>query len=172
MIETERLKFRKLTLDDFDWLFELRSDPEVARYLGGVKPREAVETRLRWHMECHEKLGIGMCVMMYKPEDDKRIGFAGIQPLEVAGEIEVGYSMAKDYWGLGIGSEACRAWLDYGFNKYGLERIIAVADPDNVGSTHIMEKCGMKYEKNIFAYEADCAMYAISKNEFNALNKK
>ena len=169
MIETERLKFRPITLDDLDQLFEMRSDPDVARYLGGVPTREKADARARWHIECHKKLGIGMCIMTYKPEN-KDIGFAGIQPLEIAGEIEVGYSMDKAHWGLGIGTEACRGWLDYGFNQYGLERIIAVADPANTGSTHIMEKNGMKYERNIFAYEADCAMYGISKEEFNAIH--
>jgi RimJ/RimL family protein N-acetyltransferase len=170
MIETERLKFRPITWDDVDWLFEMRQDPDVSRYLGGVPSREKLETRTRFHIGCHEKLGIGMCVMTYKP-DDKMIGFAGIQPLESTGEIEVGYSIIKDYWGLGIGSEACRGWLDFGFNKHGLERIIAVCDPNNFGSYHIMEKCGMKYEKNIIAYDSDCKMYGISKSEFNALQK-
>jgi ribosomal-protein-alanine N-acetyltransferase len=172
MIETERLKFRKLELDDLDTLYNFRQDPDVSKYLGGVPSREKIEARLNWQIENHKNLGIGMCVMMYKPEGDKIIGFSGIQPLEVAGEIEVGYTIDKEHWGLGIGSEACKGWLNYGFNQYGLDRIIAVAHPGNYGSTHIMEKCGMKYEKNIFAYEADCVMYAISKDEFNALNKK
>lgn len=171
MIETERLKFRKLTMDDLDWLFHLRSDEEVSRYLGGVPSREKLETRMRWYLECYEKLGIGMCLMSYKPENDKLIGFAGLQPLEVVGEIEVGYSMDKEHWGLGIGTEACRGWLRFGFNQYDLKRIIAVAHPDNFGSRHIMEKNGMKYEKNVFAYESDCVMYGISKDEFNALDK-
>ncbi len=170
MIETERLKMRPITWDDLDWLFELRQDPEVSRYLGGVPTREKLETRTRFHINCHETLGIGMCIMTYKP-DGKTIGFSGLQPLEVAGEIEVGYSIGKEHWGLGIGTEACRGWLDYGFNKHGLERIIAVCDPNNFGSYHIMEKCGMKYEKHIFAYESDCLMYGISKSEFNTLNK-
>ncbi len=170
MFETERLKFRKVTWDDLDLFLELRTDPEVSRYLGGVQPREKVEARLRWQLECHENFGIGMCIMMYKPENDKAIGFAGIQPLEAAGEIEVGYSIDKEHWGMGIGTEACKGWLDYGLNKYGLDRIIAVAHPDNFGSTHIMEKNGMKYEKNIFAYESDCVMYGISKDEFNAIH--
>jgi [ribosomal protein S5]-alanine N-acetyltransferase len=161
---------RPITWDDIDWLFELRQDPEVSRYLGGVPTREKLETRTRFHINCHETLGIGMCIMTYK-RDGKKVGFSGLQPLAVADAVEVGYSINKEHWGLGIGTEACRGWLDYGFNKHGLERIIAVCDPNNFGSYHIMEKCGMKYEKNIFAYESDCVMYGISKSEFNALNK-
>jgi ribosomal-protein-alanine N-acetyltransferase len=171
MIETERLKMRPITWDDFEWLYEMRRDPEVSRYLGGVPSREKLETRTKFHINCHETLGIGMCVMTYKP-DDRLIGFSGLQPLEVANEIEVGYSIIKDYWGMGLGSEACKGWLDYGFNQYGLDRIIAVADPANTGSTGIMKKNGMKYERNILAYDSDCALYGISKEEFNKLNGK
>lgn len=168
MIETERLKFRRLTEDDFDILFDLRKDPDVSKYLGGVPTREKIERRLAWQVNNHATLGIGMCVMLFKPDGDKVVGFSGIQPLEDTGEIEVGYTIAKSHWGMGIGSEACRAWLDYGFNQYGLERIVAVCDPENFGSYHIMEKCGMTYENNVRAYESDCKMYAISKDEFNS----
>lgn len=171
MIETERLKFRRLTADDFDLLYNFRLDPDVSKYLGGVPTREKIQKRLEWQVNNHATIGIGMCVMMYKPENDAVVGFSGIQPLDVVGEIEVGYTIGKAHWGLGIGSEACRAWLDYGFNQHGLERIVAVCHPENYGSYHIMEKCGMKYEKNVFAYESDCVMYAITKDEFNALNK-
>lgn len=171
MLETERLKFRRLTADDFDILYNLRQDPDVSKYLGGIPSRERIEQRLAWQVNNHATLGIGMCVMMFKPERDKVIGFSGIQPLEATGEIEVGYTIDKDHWGMGIGSEACLAWLDYGFNRHGLERIVAVCDPGNVGSYRVMEKCGMKFEKNVYVYEFDCLMYAISKDEFNALKK-
>jgi ribosomal-protein-alanine N-acetyltransferase len=171
MIETERLKFRILTIDDLDLLYNFRLDPEVSRYLGGVPTREKVKSRLRWHLENHKNIGLGMCAMHYKPENEKIIGFSGLQPLDVAGDVEVGYTIDRAHWGLGVGSEACRGWLDYGFNQHGLERIVAVCHPENFGSYHIMEKCGMKYEKNIFAYESDCLMYGISKDEFNAGTK-
>ena len=173
MIETERLFFRKLMSDDLPWLIEMRSPEPVNRYLGGTNMQnpDSLAKRLQFYIGCYDKFGFGNCAMGLK-ETGELIGTSGLQPLEDTGEIEVGYSIIKDYWGLGLGTEACRGWLDYGFNKYGLERIIAVAHPGNAGSMHIMEKNGMKYEKNIFAYEADCVMYGISKDEFNALSKK
>jgi RimJ/RimL family protein N-acetyltransferase len=59
--------------------------------------------------------------------DGEVIGSAGLQPLDGTDEIEVGYSMIKEYWGKGIGTEAARAWLAHGFNHAGLDRIVAVA---------------------------------------------
>jgi ribosomal-protein-alanine N-acetyltransferase len=170
MIETERLKMRPITWDDLDYLFELRQDPDVSRYLGGVPTREKLETRTRFHINCHETIGIGMCIMTYKP-DGKMVGFSGLQPLEAAGAVEVGYSIDKAHWGLGLGTEACRAWLDYGFDRAGLPLITAIAIPENRASRHIMEKCGMKYQKQYFGRGFECALYRISKEEYNKLNR-
>lgn len=171
MIETERLVFRKFVDADLDLLIEQRSDPDVARYLGGTKLQnpEALAKRIKFYMSCYEKFGFGMCAMMWK-ETGNMIGSAGIQPLDDTGEIEVGYSMIKDYWGRGIGTEAARGWLEYGFTTAGLERIVAVAHIENTASRHIMEKLGMKYEMTEFHYDAECALYGISKREFFSEN--
>ena len=170
MIETERLLFRKFTMDDLDWLCELRSEKEVARYLGGVQPRENVETRLRWYLDCYEKHGFGYCVMICK-KNSEQIGWAGLQPLDDTGEIELGYGMAREYWGRGIGTEAGKAWLNFGFNKLGFDRITAIAFPENTVSRRIMEKAGMKYEKNVFLRGCDLALHAISREEFDRSNE-
>jgi [ribosomal protein S5]-alanine N-acetyltransferase len=165
MLETERLLFRKFTLGDLEWLHDLRSDKDVARYLGGIQPRDNVETRLRWYIDCYRLRGFGYCLMTYKPGGEA-IGWAGLQPLEDTGEIEVGYGIAKAYWGLGIATEACKAWMEFGFDKLGLKRIAAIAIPENTASRRVMEKAGMSYEKNIEARGYECAFYAISKEEF------
>lgn len=167
MIETERLSFRKFVDSDLPLLIEQRSDPDVNRYLGGPRRQnaEALSTRMKFYRDCYEKFGAGMCPMIWK-ETGKMIGTAGLQPLEDTGEIEVGYSIIKKYWGLGLGTEAARGWLEYGFNTMGLERIVAVAVVANRASQHIMEKLGMKFEKNEVHYAEECAFYGISKTEF------
>ena len=167
MIESERLKFRKFTTDDLPQLIEQRSDPEVNKYLGGTKLQnpEALAKRLNFYISCYESHGFGMCAMIWKPTGEV-IGSAGLQPLDGTDEIEVGYSMIKEFWGLGIGTEAARAWLDHGFQDHGLDRIVAVAQMGNRPSMHIMEKLGMKFEKTEVHYGSECAFYAISKEEF------
>jgi RimJ/RimL family protein N-acetyltransferase len=172
MLETERLIIRKFTHGDVDRLIELRSDDEVAWGLGGarVQTREFNESRLQFALDCYEKYGFGMCAMIWKETGDF-FGWSGLQPLEDTGEIEVGYGMAKEYWRRGIGYECAMAWLDYGFNSAGLNRIVAVALPENKGSFRIMEKCGMKYEKNEIHYGSELVFYAVSKEEFLQQNK-
>lgn len=172
MIETERLIFRPFTEEDLPKLVEQRSDPDVNRYLGGPARQnaEALATRLKFYMDCYDKFGFGSCAMLWR-ETGEMIGTAGIQPLEDTGEIEVGYSIIKAYWGLGLGTEAAKGWMAHGFNTAGLERIVAVAVEENTASRRIMEKLGMTYEKTEVHYGEPCAFYAISKEEFFKHNK-
>ena len=158
---------RKFTPDDLPKLIEIRSDPEVYKYLGGIRMQnpEAIEKRLQFYIGCYAKYGFGHCAMHWK-ETGELIGWSGIQPLEETGEIEVGYGMTKEFWRRGIGSECARAWLEFGFTKANLEKIVAIAVPENTGSWRIMEKLGMRYEKNENHYGLDCKFYSISKDEF------
>ena len=158
---------RKFTPDDLEKLIELRSDEEVIKYLGGrtLQNPEAIKKRLQFYLDCYEKYGFGMCAMIWK-ETGEMFGWSGIQPLDDSDEIEVGYGMIKEFWGKGIGFECAKAWLKHGFEVAKLERIVAVADPDNKGSWRIMEKCGMKYEKTEEHYGMNLVLYAISKDEF------
>jgi len=167
MIETERLFFRKLTEDDLPWLIEMRSPEPVNRYLGGTKMQnpEALATRLKFYIGCYDKFGFGNCAMGLK-ETGELIGTSGLQPLEDTGDIEVGYNLSEPFWRQGYGYECAMGWLKFGFENHDLERIVAVAMPENTGSWKIMEKCGMKYEKAEQHYGFDCVLYAISRDEF------
>ncbi len=167
MFETERLRIRKLEPDDLPWLIELREPDAVSRYMGGreMQNAEAITARMPFYLECHEKYGFGFSVMSLRSTGEK-IGTSGLQPLGDTGEIEVGYNLAEKYWRQGYGYEAAYAWLKYGFEVAGLDRIVAVAHPDNKGSWRIMEKCGMKYERDQIHYGMNTVVYAISRKEF------
>jgi ribosomal-protein-alanine N-acetyltransferase len=168
MIETERLIIRPFTPDDLDELIEMRSDPEVNKYLGGTRLQNptAITMRLGAYMTAQRKYGFSACAVIWK-ETGQMIGWGGLMPLEDSGEFEVGYGFMKEFWGLGLGTEMTRAWLEHGFEKAGLERIVAIAIHGNEASTHIMEKVGMKYEKDARHYGEDCVFYAITRDEFS-----
>ncbi|HEX8180862.1 MAG TPA: GNAT family N-acetyltransferase [Pyrinomonadaceae bacterium] len=166
-IETDRLLIRPLTADDLPRLIQLRADDEVSRYIGGaaMQAPEAVTRRLQFYLDCHERYGFGMSAINRKV-DGEMIGWGGLQPLEETGEIEVGYGFAKEFWGQGYATEAAAACLRYGFEQAGLARIVAVAIPENIGSRRVMEKAGMKFEREALHYGSRCVLYAISRAEF------
>lgn len=166
-LETERLTMEPIEQSDLPWLIEMRSPAAVNRYLGGptMQNGEALAVRIKFYIETFEKLGFGFCKMRLK-SNGELIGTGGLVPLDGTGEIEVGYNLSEKYWRQGYGYECAMAWLEYGFTTAGLERIVAVAHPDNTGSWRIMEKCGMRYEKTDHHYNMDCVFYGISRDEF------
>ena len=79
------------------------------------------------------------------------IGQCGLRPAnsmdENAGsEIDLGYHFARASWNKGFATEAAVAVLAHGLGPLGLDSIMAVAAPENVGSRRVMEKAGMRYE--------------------------
>jgi RimJ/RimL family protein N-acetyltransferase len=167
IIETERLMLRPLTMDDLPEILRMRADEDVVRYLGGLAKQtpEFGTQRMRFYLECIEKYGYGMSAVVRK-SDGVFIGWGGLQPLEETGETEVGYGFDKPYWGQGYATELAAAWLRYGFEEAKLARIVAVAIPENTASRHVMEKLGMRFERNAMHYGSDCVFYSITREEF------
>ena len=67
-------------------------------------------------------------------------------------EVEVAYMIDKRYWRQGLGSEAARALVRYGFERLHLARIIALIDPANEASLRTARKAGLVFER---AFEMD-----------------
>ncbi|REJ76341.1 MAG: N-acetyltransferase [Acidobacteria bacterium] len=168
IVKTERLSMRPFTEDDLEWMIGHRTDAEVARYLGGLELQTPsfVEKRLKLYIGCYRELGLSMCLTSLR-DNGRPVGISGLKPLDKTGEIELGYSFDKDQWGKGLATEAALAWLDFGFRESGLERIVAVAEPENSASIRVMEKVGMKFEDKAFYYGFLLSRYAINKADFS-----
>ena len=64
---------------------------------------------------------------------DRLVGIAGLQPLDGGPEVELTYALEPSRWGAGYATEAAAAALDYAFTDAGLERVVAIAKPENAG---------------------------------------
>jgi RimJ/RimL family protein N-acetyltransferase len=84
-------------------------------------------------------------------------------------EIEVGFRLAKQYWGQELATEAARAVLRHGFEVLCLERIIGLAHPANVASQRVLHKSGLKHEKNAYYYEHLVRYYAIERTDMDRI---
>lgn len=165
-IETARLQLRHLTLDDLDALFYIYSNPEVSRYISkGARTKDQTLAALVYMIE-HWEHGFGMWAVIHK-ESSKMIGRCGLCFLDNTPEVELGYALDKPYWNMGLATEASFASLKYGFEEVGLQRIVAIARPENIASQRVMQKVGMKYEKDAHYYSSDVVYYAIAKEAFH-----
>lgn len=168
-IETNRLRLRHFSLDDLDDLFRIYSNPEVMRYVGkGARTKDETQSALV-SMIKHWKHGFGMWAIIHK-QSDKMIGRCGLCFLDNSPEVELGYVLDKPYWNIGLATQASRASLEYGFEEIGLERIVAIARPENIASQRVMQKVGMKYEKNAHYYNSNVVYYALSRADYYARN--
>jgi RimJ/RimL family protein N-acetyltransferase len=146
--ETARLNLRPFTPADFDDLYGLYSDADVMRFLGsGVRSRQETEASLARMIAHWPAVGFGMWAVHNKL-DGRFVGRCGLQPLMDTKEVELGYAFHRAYWRQGLATEAARLSIRFGFDTVGLERIVAIARPANIGSWRVMVKIGMTYERN------------------------
>lgn len=127
LVETERLTLRPVAPSDVDDLRELHADPEVMRYLD-PSPVE-------------NYLGDGF----YAAHEKSTGRFVGWFEFKGGEEVELGYRLHREFWGLGYATEGGRALIDRGFTTGGVRRVVATTMFVNAGSRRVMEKCGLRH---------------------------
>jgi len=172
VIETERLIFRRLTLEDADELAALYSDPEVMRFFGGVRSRQQAVEQIEECMRMYNKLGFSFWATIHKV-DNRFIGRCGLlhQIFGDRHEYEVAYAIARAYWNQGLATEAARAIKDYAFDNFEFPRLISLIDPLNIASTRVAEKNGMRYLEDIVFRGHVCRCYAVDRKGAQAAAK-
>ena len=97
------------------------------------------------------------------------IGECGLNLLDGTGpRVEVGYVLGREHWGRGFATEGARECLRAGFADLGLPAIVAVADPRNFASLHVIDKLGMRYVGAERHYGADLATYVLDRDDWHA----
>ncbi len=162
-IETRRLLLRHFTPNDGDELYHIYSNLDLFQYMSIEKPLLRDQTRLLIYefIESWQQHNFGVWAVIDK-KHNKLIGHCGFKFLENTREIQMGYLLLKPYWGRGLGTEAAEAALKYGFEVAKFKRIVAIAKPENVASRRVMEKVGMKYEKNAYYYNNNVVYYCLT----------
>jgi RimJ/RimL family protein N-acetyltransferase len=166
ILETKRLILRHQVIADLDDLWALYCNPEITRYIPDApRSREEAREELEGHMNGHPRFPeLGLWATIYK-ETGKFIGRCGLLPWTIDGEqeVEVAYTIAQEYWGQGLGTEAAQAILNYGFEKLNLWRLISVIDSENVASQRVAEKIGMTFEREARDEMGPFLIYSITK---------
>jgi RimJ/RimL family protein N-acetyltransferase len=161
-LTTSRLHIRLLREDDADALYRIYGDPEAMRFVGSTgKARTCEQTgkSLAQFIADRERHGYGLWATDLR-ESGEMIGMCGLIPVEGTGpDVEVVYVLEQAAWGQGYATEMARACLDAGFGPYGLERIIALAYPENGPSIRVMQKAGMQAAGTMHAHGHDLVCY-------------
>lgn len=166
-IETPRLLLRLFTPDDAEDLYRIYSHPALFKYMSNEQPLlwEQTRTLIDSFTEHWQRHNFGVWAVIYKP-NQTLIGHCGFKFLENTPEVQIGYLLLKSYWSRGLGTEAASAALRYGFDVAQLNRVVAIAKPQNIASRRVMEKIGMSYEKEDYYYDNDVVYYSLSREAY------
>jgi RimJ/RimL family protein N-acetyltransferase len=145
-LRTPRLLLRAWRDEDLEPFAALNADPVVMEFF--PKPLDRTESdaavaRIRDHFAAH---GYGFWAVEVPGVADF-IGFVGLAVPRFEAHftpcVEIGWRLARAYWGRGYATEAACAALDIGFRDLALKEIVSFTVPANLRSRAVMERIGM-----------------------------
>ena len=175
-LKSERLTFRKLTLEDAPEVLKLRGDKKIMEFI----PRplattidEALDHIKLINSKIEENVDINWAIT--EKGSDKCIGIIGFYRTQPENfRTELGYMIASDLWGKGYITEAVNVLLDFAFNTLNFHSIEAVIDSKHHASEKVLIKNGFRKEAHFiedFFYNDkfnDTVKYGLLKREFNS----
>lgn len=153
MLQTERLLLRPWRTSDLVPFAALNADPEVAATLGGMLAARASDELARRLQAAIDRNGWGYWALELRASGEFA-GFTGLAEFLTADaegvmasaepRVEIGWRLARRFWGKGLATEAARAALKFGFETLALPEIISITAAINHRSMAVMSRLGMQ----------------------------
>lgn len=168
LLETDRLRLRPVTGDDFALMLAVWNDPAFIRNVGdrGIRTEGAARDAIRdGAQKLFDDFGYGPCCMSLK-SDRAMVGICGLFQRENLDDPDIGFAVLPDYCGKGLAGEAAIAVVQHASNALQLNKLTAIVSPSNAASIGLIEKLGMGFDSMITMpgeTEAIC-LYSMSLN--------
>jgi RimJ/RimL family protein N-acetyltransferase len=147
-IKTSRLLLRQWTPEDREPFAQLNADPAVMEYFPSPLSRAESDASADRAEAAFAQRGFGFWAVEI-PGEAPFAGFIGLTvpwfEAHFTPCVEIGWRLARRFWGYGYATEGARAALDFGFERLALTEIVAYAVSANTRSIRVMEKIGMKF---------------------------
>ncbi len=149
-LQTERLLFKKVSIEDLNDIHELHSLPEVDRFntLGipeTIHSTEKIITEWLNGQSSNPQTSYTFCLSLLNTKQ-----FIGLIGLKIGKQnyktAEIWYKIHLNYWNKGYATEALTKLIDFAFNDLHLHRIEAGCAVENIASIKVLEKVGMTKE--------------------------
>lgn len=155
----ERLTALRLCAGHLTELTVLHLDPEVSRFLGGMRsPAETAAylsaNRVHWRQHGH-----GLWVL--RGAGGRFAGRAGLRRIEVEGapETEIAYTLRRDLWCQGLATGSARALVERWRARRLSASLIGIASLENAASRRVLDKAGFAYERDAAYHGEAVALY-------------
>lgn len=176
ILETKRSILRPITLSDLNDIASYCSVPEVSQYTVWDVHKSIEDTKefIQFVVNRYESQKVGPWGIELK-KTGRIIGSCSFVSWDNKNRrAELGYVLSNRYWNQGIMTEVINRVVEFGFKDLELVRIEARCLPENLGSSRVMEKTGMKFEgllrKHIWAKNdfQDLKLYSIVREDFES----
>ena len=151
ILETERLLLRRLTAKDAAFILELLNEPAFLQNIGDRGARTLADARryiAKGPVASYRKLGFGLYLVELK-DAGAPIGICGLLKRDSLEDVDIGFAFLQKFWSQGYARESAAAVMNYGWTTLRLPRIVAITKPQNQASITLLEKLGLRFEKNI-----------------------
>lgn len=166
LLESERIVIRPFQEDDAKPFLEFMLDPVATQYVAFTKEqktKEGAKQLLQETIKSYTTEKPIFAVVVADKETNQYIGSVGL--MEMKDSCEIYWSINRQFWNKGFGSEAIMKLITYAQEELGIKKITAHTHPDNIASYKLAEKCGFEYKgkvKHPFLHE-DARLYIIEK---------
>lgn len=146
------IELRPFTEDDAEAMFRVYGDPEVMRWVGhgAVSSLEAVHAMLQQYMAHQALHGFAFWAVVDRATGAV-IGDGGLART-ATGEIEMGYTLARDAWGRGRGSEVAALAAHTALDILGFPQVRALVEPENARSQRVLRGLGFMESGSTVAF--------------------
>ena len=135
------------------------------RYLGGAMSLEQALGRVDAKLTHWRTYGFGLWVCELRA-DGRFVGVAGLAHLAETGEVDVAYMLYPSSRRQGLATEAAAEALACGFGDVGLDRIVALTQEENRASQRVLERLGMRHERDLEAWGTLQRYYALERADW------
>jgi [ribosomal protein S5]-alanine N-acetyltransferase len=172
-IETARLRLRRYVEGDVELVHRLMSNPRVMQYYPTLYDLERSRKMLEKMLASYQTTGYSL-LAAERRSDGSYVGQVGLlywEDVDAREDVEVGYMLLPEYWGVGYATEAAQACRDWAFVKLGVDRVVSFIDTKNRPSIAVAKRNGMKRLKRIeeSRFGKPIYVYGISRKRWFSL---
>ena len=166
IVETDRLLLRELNMTDAKDFYALNLNPNVVKYTGDRAFKNISEAEIFLsNYSDYDKNGYGRWAVIAKTNGEF-LGWCGLKYIHGLNETDIGFRFFENHWNKGFATESAKACLRFGFETLNLETIVGRAMAENRASIKVLEKIGLKYEKEFDFDSHKGLIYKINKHQY------
>ncbi|WP_422000721.1 GNAT family N-acetyltransferase [Reyranella sp.] len=159
VFSTSRMRATRIQAADLDDLIRPHLDPDVSRFLGGVRSPEQTAAYVEVQLRHWREHGFGLWIL--RSEQGGFLGRAGLRYVELEGKraLEIAYTFAKAAWGRGLASEVATALVDLWLATIAEPVLVGIVEKGNSASERVLLKAGFTYDRDAWFHDAGVGVF-------------